>query len=225
MTVKKLAFRFVAIAVVAATLGSLLTVHYYDKSGWSEVGKALLTLAITFSVGGAAATWVKVAEQRRDDQAKKDAQIRADQTTWNNILNDVVEVDQMIAVARQLIAAHKTAKTYSEQYAHLVRARLTLRRVWFDPLVANDVRDRTEAQSIQDCLDLMKSYLDNLGEEYEKYYLRVARQQRIDEGYLNRRVSEAAGPSPTQGADYQRELDFADPIYQPTEAWRMLQKI
>lgn len=82
---------------------------------------------MTLGAGGAAAVWVKSVEQTREDRA-----------TWRDLLRDVVEVDQTMAVARQLIAAHKTAKTYSEQYANIVAARLTLRRVWLDPLVAND---------------------------------------------------------------------------------------
>ena len=115
---------FAVIAVLAGIAGSFLAVLYHNKSGWSDVGTALLALAVTFLVGGAAATWVKAAEQRRENQA-----------TWRDLLHNVVEVDQTLAVARQLIAAHKTARTYSEQYANIVAARLTLRRVWLDPLV------------------------------------------------------------------------------------------
>jgi len=52
---KKLALLFALLAVLAGVAGSLLAVHYYNKSGWSNVGTALLALAVTFSVGGAAA--------------------------------------------------------------------------------------------------------------------------------------------------------------------------
>jgi hypothetical protein len=65
-------------------------------------------VAVTFSVGGAAATWVRAVEQTRENRA-----------AWRDLLRDVVEVDQTLAVARQLIAAHKTARTYSEQYANI----------------------------------------------------------------------------------------------------------
>ena len=92
-----------------AIAGSFLAVSQYNKSGWSDVGKALLTFAVTLGVGGAAAVWVKSVEQIREDRA-----------AWRDLLRDAMEVDQTMAVARQFIAAHKTAKTYSEQYANIV---------------------------------------------------------------------------------------------------------
>jgi len=94
----------------------------------------------------------------------------------------------------------------------------------------------------------MKDYVDRLGEEYEKSYLRVARQQRIDEEYLKHRVgdlascreplhspgrqggsTEVGGVTPVtdlgDGLAYrQRKPDRSDPVYLPTLAWKMLQK-
>jgi hypothetical protein len=218
--VKKLALQFAGFAVAFAIVGSILAVSQYG-SGWSDIGKALLTFAVTLGVGGAAAVWVKSVEQIREDRA-----------AWRDLLRDVVEVDQTVAVARQLIAAHKTAKTYSEQYANILAARLTLRRVWLDPLVANDKIREGEDKPIRDHLDRMKEYVDKLGEEYEKFYLPVARQQRIDEEYLKHRTGELAShrrapPTPTDqvngpAADRQRPLGLDDPYYLPTRAWTML---
>ena len=234
---KKLALLFVLLAVLAGVAGSLLVVHYYNKSGWSNVGTALLALAVTFSVGGAAATWVRSVEQTRENQA-----------AWRDLLRDVVQVDQTLEVARQLIAAHKTARTYNEQYAKIIDTRLILRRVWLDPLVANDQRREGDV-TIRSHLDRMKNYVEKLGEEYEKSYLRVARQQRIDEEYLKRRVGDLAScreapensPRRQSGATEvggavpltdlgdrlayrQRKPDRSDPVYLPTLAWKMLQK-
>jgi hypothetical protein len=202
--VRKLFGWFVALAAAAAVPGVILTVVFYNESGWSDVGRSLLALAVTFSVGGAAAAALKAVDGARDDRA-----------AWRDMLRDIVEVDQTLEVARQLIAAHKTAKTYSEQYVRILAARLILRRVWFDPLVANDSTRKGEAASIRDHLDHMKGYVDALGAEYERSYLPVARQQRIDEEYLKLRTTELAartGPPPA--------LD--DPVYQPTSAWAML---
>jgi hypothetical protein len=94
----------------------------------------------------------------------------------------------------------------------------------------------------------MRDYVDKLGGEYEKSYLRVARQQRIDEEYLKRRVGDLASRredsqnSPGQQSDStedggsapvadlvgglayrQWEPDRSDPVYLPTLAWKMLQ--
>lgn len=208
--VKKLALLFVLVAVLAGISGSFLAVHYYNKSGWSDVGKALLTLAVTFLVGGAAATLVRVVEEARETRA-----------AWRDLLRDVVEVDQTLDVARQLIAAHKTARTYSEQYANIVHTRLTLRRVWVDPLVAND-----KSGAIRSHLDRMKRYVEDLGEEYETSYLRVARQQRIDEEYLKRRVGDLASrrEASQNNPDQQGSGTEVDPVYLPTLAWEMLQE-
>jgi hypothetical protein len=215
--VKKLALWFAGAAVAVAIAGSVLAISQYNKSGWSDVGKALLAFAVTLGAGGAAAVWVKSVEQTREDRA-----------AWRDLLRDVVEVDQTMAVARQLIAAHKTAKTYSEQYANIVAARLTLRRVWLDPLVANDKIREGEAKPIRDHLDRMKEYVDKLGEEYEEFYLPVARQQRIDEEYLKHRTEDLASrrgapPNLTDqadgpAADCQRPPDLDDPYYLPTLA-------
>jgi hypothetical protein len=234
---KKLALLFALFAVLAGLAGSFLAVHYYNKSGWSNVGTALLALAVTFSVGGAAATWVRSVEQTRENRA-----------AWRDLLRDVVEVDQTLEVARQLIAAHKTARTYSEQYAKIVDTRLTLRRVWLDPLVAND-QHREGDVTIRSHLDRMKDYVESLGKEYEKSYLRVARQQRIDEEYLKRRVGDLAscrealensagrqgGATEVGGAVpltdlgdgpafRQQKPDGSDPVYSPTLAWKMLEE-
>ena len=102
--------------------------------------------------------------------------------------------------------------------------------------------------TIQSHLDGMKDYVDKLGDEYEKSYLRVARQQRIDEEYLKRRVGDLASRredsqnNPGQQSDStedggsapladlvgglayrQCEPDRSDPVYLPTLAWKMLQ--
>ena len=229
---KKLALWFAGAAVACVIAGAVLAVWQYNESGWSDVGKAFLTFAVTLGVGGVAAVLVKSVEQAREDRLKSVEQAREDRAAWRDLLREVVGVDQTVAVARQLIAAHKTAKTYSEQYAKILAVRLTLRRVWLDPLVANDKIGEGEAKPIRDHLDRMKEYVDKLGEEYEKFYLPVARQQRIDEEYLKQRTEELASgrgapPNPTDqvdgpAADRQRPPDLDDPYYLPTLAWTML---
>jgi hypothetical protein len=195
---KRLAGALMLIAAVAAVGGGFLTVNY--TTGWADVGKALMTLAVSAFIGGVVATLLKVIE--RDRQKRE---------TWSQLLRDVVDIDQTLAAARQLIKAHKTAKTYSEQHKNIVDARLVLRRVWIHPLVADD-RERLD---LRGCLDQMKSFVDDLGNEYEQHYLPVARQQRLDERYLKDREEKLGAAYPSAGWP-------EDSIYQPTRAWNLL---
>jgi hypothetical protein len=195
----------IAILCVASAVGGIaFTMRQGDSAGWVDVGKALMTLTVSALIGGVVVIALKVIEREREKR-----------TIWAKLLADVMEVDQALLVARQLIKARKTAKAYSEQLDKVVNARLILRRVWIDPLVANDRGRDNETVSLRDCLDTMKEFVDDLGQEYEENYLAIARQQRIDEIYLKRRETELA-------RDYPTETSFQDPMYQPTRAWELM---
>ena len=60
---------FIVLAMVAAVVGAALTVTYYNRNGWADVGRSLLALAVTASVGGVATVVVKLVEKARDDRA------------------------------------------------------------------------------------------------------------------------------------------------------------
>src|SRR4051812_12386248 len=187
------------IAFMAAIPGSILVVQHH-QDGWADIGKALLTLSVSLFIGGGVAAIVKVLDR-----------VREDRSTWGRLLQSIVEVDQALAVARQLILAHRTAKTYSDQHARIVEARLVLRRVWDDPLVAND----RNSEQLRDHLDRMKQFVDGLGAEYQNDYLAIARQQRVDEEYLKDQVGRLAKHYP--GSAWPE-----DPAYRPTRAWELL---
>lgn len=164
----------------------------------AEVGKWLLTLAIGLALTGALSTAVKLIDQRR---SKRDA--------WHAVLDDLVAVNQTVTLARLRLLAHRTAKTYQEQSSELMQARVVLRRLRAMGIVNHD-------PPLHEHITAMTRYLDALGAEYEAGYLRVARQQRLDELWLDGELKQA-----NEGATA-RAPRLPAPLEEPTEAWRLL---
>jgi hypothetical protein len=92
---------------------------------------------------------------------------------------------------------------------------LKLRRVWLDPLVANDRTSKEEKADLRDCLTKMIEFVEALGLEYEKSYLPIARQQRVDEEYLKVRQKDLLESYPSSNWP-------EDPMFKPTRAWELL---
>ena len=197
------------LALVAAAVGVSLTVE--GEGGWHDVGSALMSLAIALLIGGAVAGVVKVAEQERNDRASVDEAKQQRAADWAGTLMNVVGVDHLVETARKLMNAHKTALTYNREHTHLIAAQLTLRQVLFDPLVANDQTVDSAGHKIADYLEQMTEYLAALTDEYEAEYLRVARQQLLDEAWLKATVSGTATPPTKSSAAAPRQrLSFID---------------
>lgn len=183
---------------VAAGVGGyvfLRSSHTVDVG--AEVGKWLLTVAVAFVVTGALSMVVKQIDQRRSERS-----------AWHAVLDDLVAAHQTVMVARLRLAAQRSALTYHEQLGQLVGARAEIRRLRG---VGTVIRD----PSLREHIDAMRRYLDALGAEYEKGYLAVARQQRLDELWLTDQMKAAS-----DGAD---GPVLPARLAEPTGAWRMLQ--
>ena len=203
-----------ALAVVAAALGVILTVK--GEGGWSDVGSALMSLAIALLIGGAVAGVVKLSEQERSDQTARAKESQQTAANWAGVLMEVVGVDHTVETARKLMNAHRTALTYNREHTNLIAAELILRQAWFDPLVANDREVDGDGHRIADYLMQMTNYLGALTDEYEDQYLRVARQQLVDEAWL------------TATAEAPRETDdslIPDAFYTGTKTWQMMKQL
>lgn len=215
-----------ALALVAGAVGVALTVQ--GEGGWSDVGSALMSLAIALLIGGAVAGVVKVAEQERSDQASRDEERQQAAASWAGTLMDVVGVDHTVETARKLINAHRTALTYNREHTNLIAAQLTLRQAWFDPLVANDREVDAAGHKIADYLQQMTEYLAALTDEYEAEYLRVARQQLVDEAWLKATAGGAAVPATQSSEADPRENEgprIPDAFYTGTKTWQMLKQL
>ncbi len=169
-----------AVAAAAAAIYLLLTAHAVDVH--AEVGRWLLTVAVAFAVTGALTMVVKQIDQGRTERE-----------AWHAVLNDLVAANQTVGLARVRLDANQSAKTYQEQLAELMRARVELRRLCAIGMVIGDPPLRAH-------IEAMRDYLDALGREYEIGYLRVSRQQRLDELWLEDQLK-AANVRPGQFSD------------------------
>jgi len=151
-----------ALCAVVAVAGAFVLLHMSHTADFDlEVGKWLLTVALAFALTGALAIVVKQIDQRRSERQ-----------AWQDILNDLVGANQKVILARVRLQAHQSAKTYQEQLAEVMAARVEMRRI-----SALDIVNRDDTLSGQ--ITAMREYLDALGREYAAGYLRVARQQRL----------------------------------------------
>lgn len=182
----------------AAGVGGIIFLrmsHTVDVN--AEVGKWLLTLAVALVVTGALSMVVKQIDQRRNERQ-----------AWHTILIDLVAANQTVMLARFRIAAHRSALTYHEELAELMRARVELRRICAIGMVIAD-------PPLRGNIAAMQSYLDALGREYEAEYLRVARQQRLDELRLAKQMKAANGNAAMQV--------IPPSLAEPTRSWCQLQ--
>lgn len=182
-----------AAAALVAALYFLHRSHTADVD--AEIGKWLLTVAVGLVLTGALSMVVKQIDQRRSE---RDA--------WLAVLKDLVAANDTVLVARFRLKAQRSALMYEEQLAEFMRARVQLRGIEATSLVIGD-------RSLREDIGAMHSYLDALGGEYEKGFLRVARQQRFDELWLTDQMTAAcAAGIPTLGS----------PLTDPTTAWDLL---
>jgi hypothetical protein len=186
-----------ALCAVAAVVGALILL---DRSRTvdvgAEVGKWLLTVAAALVLTGALSMVVKQIDQRRNERQ-----------AWHGILNDLVAANQKVVLARVRLQAHRSAKTYQEQLAEVMSARVEVRRIGAIDIVNRD-------GSLPERINAMREYLDALGQEYAAGYLRAARQQRLDEAWLNDKMKAANdGKGPPELPEW---------LAEPTTAWLML---
>jgi hypothetical protein len=185
------------LCAVAAVVGAVTLLRRSRTADLdAEMGRWLLTVALALLLTGALGMIVRQIDQRR-----------AERGAWHGVLNDLVAASQTVAMVRLRLAAHRSALTYQQQLAELVGARLELRRISAIDIVIED-------RVLREQVNAMRSYLEALGQEYETGYLRVARQQRLDELWLTDQMKAANDGT---GAP-----DLPEPLAEPTTAWLLL---
>jgi hypothetical protein len=184
-----------AVAAVGGAVYFLLTAHTVDVH--AEVGRWLLTVAAALVLTGALSVAVKQIDQHRSE---RDA--------WHTVLTDLVAANQTVTLARFRLQARRSATTYQEQLAELMRARVELRRICAIGIVIG-------APPLRDHVVAMRAYLDALGSEYANGYLAVSRQQRLDELWLDDQIEAA-----NTGASAPM---LPAPLAEPTTAWHLLE--
>jgi hypothetical protein len=140
-----------------------------DRTQDQEVGKWLLMLATGVITAGVIVAAFRFLEHRQDQRA-----------AWRSRLADLTSAHDAVLTARLRLAAHQTAKAYSDEIAGLVTVRETLRRAF----------PRGEAKKTRGEVTKMWAYLEDLGNEYRDNYLEVSRRQRIDEAKLKKKTDQ-----------------------------------
>jgi hypothetical protein len=192
----KLSFVLLLGAVLTFAVALILLNRSHTVDADAEVGKWLLTVTAALVFTGALSMVVKQIDQRRGERQ-----------AWYGVLNDLGAANHTVAMVRLYLAAERSVLTYQRQLAEIVRARLELRRISVIDIVIAD-------SELQKDIDGMRKYLEELGDECEKGYLRVARQQRLDEVWLTdqmKAVSDGADAPVLPGR-----------LAEPTKAWDML---
>jgi hypothetical protein len=185
------------LSAIAAVIGALVFLHSSHMADVNaELGKWLLTVAAALVFSGALTMVVKEIDQRR---SKRQA--------WHGVLHDLVAANHTVAMVRLYLKAERSVLTYQEQLAEFVRARLELRRISDIDIVIAD-------PPLREHINEMRRYLEAVGDECETGYLRVARQQRLDEVWLTNKIKAANGSA---GAPM-----LPDELAKPTKAWDML---
>jgi hypothetical protein len=185
--------------VAAGAVGYVLLNSAHNVNVPAEVGKWLLTLAVALVVTGALSMVVHQIDVWR---SRREA--------WHTVLNDLVAANQKVVVARVRLDALQSAGAYQEQLAEVTGARVELRRISALDFVTRD-------RSLRDQISAMRKYVDLLGMEYEAGYLRVARQQRLDEAWLDEAMTKAAQDAASAPAP-----ELPDRLAEPTRAWLLL---
>jgi hypothetical protein len=164
-----------ALGAVAALVGALVLLQRSHTVDVDAEVDWLLTVAAALVLTGALSMVVKQIDQRRRERQ-----------AWHDILNNLVAANQKLILARVRLQAHRSAKTYQEQLAEVMAARVEVRRIGALDTVNRD-------RSLSDQITAMRQYLDDLGQEYAAGYLDVARQQRLDEVWLTSQMNAANG--------------------------------
>ena len=121
---------------------------------------------------------------------------------------DLLAANQKLVLARVRAAqAHRSARTYQEQLAEVMAARVEMRRIGAIDLVNRDA-------SLTGWIIAIMEYLDALGHEFAAGDLHAARQQRLDGVWLDEKMEAA-----NQGSG---APELPGWLAEPTTAWRML---
>lgn len=195
MRVKTLVAALTVLSVVVFLAG-VLVLNASQVDVPAEVGKWLLTLGTALAVTGALSAAIKQRDERR-----------ARRSAWEARLNTVIAANHAVVVIRLMLRAHKTARTYRDQIAELIRVRSQLRTLHADGAVMM-------VAELHAAVKEMRGYLDAIGWEYEAGYLPVARQQLVDERRLTTAVQAAADKPPGTTLD--------EELIAPMPAWALL---
>ncbi len=141
-----------------------------------EIAKGAMALAVGTIIGGFVKILFTAHEIERENRA---ITVKFRQS----VLNDLKSINDRIETSKLLLLADRSAKTYSERMQDCIAARVALRDV--DDSVRDGEADQTLRTYLKPRLKDMVDYLDELVDEYVKYFKKVAVEQQFDEARKN----------------------------------------
>ena len=182
-----------AVVLVALSATIALAIAGGGTAKWrDEVRAAVVTLVFGALIGGVVKLLLDDVQTRRVQRAERVRWIRA-------VLDDLKTVYDVVARARTLILAHRSALTYGNEMRNLIDARVKLknvrRAVESTPRALHDDR----AGTIRTSVGTMDDYLDWLGEEFEQQYREISEAQTIYEARREKGIEAMTvdGPEPS----------------------------
>ncbi|MBC8030162.1 MAG: hypothetical protein H7Z16_08620 [Pyrinomonadaceae bacterium] len=140
-----------------------------------DLRKGLYTGAITLVFGGLLGGLLKIllddvtaARRKRDDAA----------TFVRNVLNDLKTVYDRVGLARIVIPAHRSTKTYGEEMRDLIKGRVQLKHVIRALEGRAEGLTKVTAQNMRKEVNRMATYLKVLTDEFKNNYKRLSDSQR-----------------------------------------------
>jgi hypothetical protein len=182
------------VGIAAAVVARVPSVD--AENFWSEVPRALLTLATGVIVAGGVASLL-AAHNRAVDQRRSDHDLRLE------LVTELRETHNAVKTAALLITAHQSVRTYGQQVQNLIAARVQLLDVdWAARSRPRLCGDDETVELMSAFLRKASDYLEAVVEEYGAQYGRVAAIQLASSKWNDRAADEAAqNPSPPDPGD------------------------
>jgi hypothetical protein len=193
------------LALGASVVGIVVLARSPSTGTLYEIGRWLLQLATVLAGAGlitAVLRQVEVTKARRD--------------AWTQMLQDLVVAQDAIEGACLRLTSNANGESYAELIERCREMRSMLRRVIALPEVSDSENDlRRQAQR-------MRHYLKPLIQEYEKHYLRIARQSLLDDKALLAQLDELAkdptsNAAPTLPTELLRPSGVGEIVMEPAE--------
>ena len=180
----------VGLSAIVTTLIVLIAVFApVDASTlWGDVAKTALSVVSVAIIGGL----VKFLFDQH--VAQRDAR-NAEAAYVSRVGMDIEDIRSTVGRARQLIKAHRSARSYRDRMQELIDCRVRIASLvrsieghWADQRSAAYALDAKTV--ILRYLEGLRSYLNSLIDEYERLYKPVSDQQRMDEALAEAMIKE-----------------------------------
>ncbi|MFD0521648.1 hypothetical protein [Paractinoplanes durhamensis] len=182
------------VLAIASAIGGIAVLNGSHGEGIAfEVGKWLLQLTTVLVGAGAIATLLRWTDL-----------VRARREAWTGLMHEVIAAGNTIEMAGRTLQADISAASYQRFIETCREVRAVLRRITAAPALHED-------EELRNGLNVMRRYLTTLVLECEDRYLAVARQQQLDDYFLEAQLKKLATSAATAPPRLPTELAASMP--------------